>query len=436
MAAVLIGAWALIGDDETTAPSGGVAAVDRACARIDAVDPAVRAFLPEAGRRGRMLAELAAAPGREAAAELPGVPVAVKDIVRVAGLPTRAGSRLPPELFAGPEAAVVRRLRAAGGIVAGKTVTAEFASSAPGPTRNPHDPAHTPGGSSSGSAAAVAAGAVPLSIGSQTVGSVIRPAAYCGVVGFKPTKDRMPIAGIVANAPTFDTLGTFTIDAAGAALAAAALCDDWSIHPSAGLPTLAVPVGRYLDHADAAALTSFAQTLQCLQRKGFRVLEVECFSRGEDEFDRVAARHVTIARYEFTRVHGRWFAAYGDRYRPETAASVRIGQGISRSEYDAARAAAGGFPDRISAAMDAAGIDAWISPAATGPAPRGLGSTGDPIMNLPWTQGLGPVVTVPTGTVGRLPVAIQLAGRIGSDEELLVSAMQIEAAVAHGPQVS
>ncbi|MFD0348601.1 amidase family protein [Kitasatospora aburaviensis] len=123
-------------------------------------------------------------------------------------------------MLAGPQAVVVDRLRAAGALVAGKTVTAEFAGSAPGPTRNPHHPGHTPGGSSSGSAAAVAAGLVPLAIGTQTIGSVVRPAAYCGVVGFRPTFGRIPVDGVVPNAPSYDTLGLFTADLAGAALAA------------------------------------------------------------------------------------------------------------------------------------------------------------------------------------------------------------------------
>ncbi|WP_374205528.1 amidase family protein [Streptomyces sioyaensis] len=182
-----------------------VAAMHRSCDRIDDVDPQVRAFVPEAGRRTRLLeaARKRAAAGACEAAGRPalyGVPVGIKDIVHADGLPTRAGSALPPEVLGGPQATVVDRLCAAGALIAGKTVTAEFAVTAPGPTRNPHHLAHTPGGSSSGSAAAVAAGMVPLAIGTQTVGSMIRPAAYCGVVGFKPTYGRIPVAGVIPNA--------------------------------------------------------------------------------------------------------------------------------------------------------------------------------------------------------------------------------------------
>ncbi|MFE3768396.1 amidase family protein [Streptomyces sp. NPDC059122] len=207
-------------------------AVRRTCDRIDAVDPRIQAFVPEPGRRERLSAaarELAAAgpPGPAGRPALYGIPVGIKDIVHVDGLPTRAGSALPPEELAGAQAAVVDRLSAAGALIAGKTVTAEFAVTAPGPTRNPHNPAHSPGGSSSGSAAAVAAGMIPLAIGTQTVGSMIRPAAYCGVVGFKPTYGRIPLDGVIPNASSFDTLGCYATELAGIALAAPVLCDGW-----------------------------------------------------------------------------------------------------------------------------------------------------------------------------------------------------------------
>jgi Asp-tRNA(Asn)/Glu-tRNA(Gln) amidotransferase A subunit family amidase len=197
----------------------------RICDRICEFDRGIKAFLPEPGRRDRLERDARSVPG--AGLPLQGMPVGVKDIIRVDGLPTRAGSALPPEVFAGPQAPLVDRLRAAGALVAGKTVTAEFAVTAPGPTRNPRNRAHSPGGSSSGSAAAVAAGMVPLAVGSQTVGSVIRPAAYCGVAGFKPTHGRIPVEGVIANAPSFDTVGVFAPDVAGVALAASVLCDGW-----------------------------------------------------------------------------------------------------------------------------------------------------------------------------------------------------------------
>lgn len=165
--------------------------IEEICGRIDALDRQIQALPPEPNRRARLVGEVAALkasfpdPGNRL--PLYGVPVGVKDIFRVDGFLTRAGSRLPPELFAGPQTACVSTLRAAGALILGKTVTTEFAYREPGPTRNPHNLDHTPGGSSSGSAVAVAAGFCPLALGTQTIGSVIRPAAYCGIVGFKPS---------------------------------------------------------------------------------------------------------------------------------------------------------------------------------------------------------------------------------------------------------
>ncbi len=182
----------MTGDNMSGGELAGVAG--NSCDRIESEDPQVHAFVAEPGRRARLLAAAAGLAARSAGSErkppLYGVVAGIKDVIRVDGLPTRAGSRLPAEILAGPQAPAVGRLLAAGALVAGKTVTAEFAVIAPGPTRNPRAPGHTPGGSSSGSAAAVAAGMVPLALGTQTIASVIRPAAFCGVAGFRPTYGR------------------------------------------------------------------------------------------------------------------------------------------------------------------------------------------------------------------------------------------------------
>ena len=175
--------------------------IDAICDQIDAVEPQVQALLPEEGRRARLHRDadalLARHPQPAQRPPLFGALVGVKDIIHVDGYVTRAGAAVPPELFAGEEAAVVGLLRAAGALILGKTVTTEFAYFEPGPTHNPHNLAHTPGGSSSGSAAAVAAGFCELALGTQTIGSVIRPAAFCGIAGYKPTLGRIPTAGLV-----------------------------------------------------------------------------------------------------------------------------------------------------------------------------------------------------------------------------------------------
>ncbi|WP_052230104.1 amidase [Streptomyces sp. CT34] len=410
-----------------------VDAVHRSCDRIDAVDPYVRAFVPEDGRRSRLLAaarELAAdgPPDPAQRPALYGVPVGIKDIVHVDGLPTRAGSALPPEELGGAQAAVVDRLHAAGALIAGKTVTAEFAVTAPGPTRNPHNPAHTPGGSSSGSAAAVAAGMVPLAIGTQTVGSMIRPAAYCGVVGFKPSYGRIPVGGVIPNAVSFDTLGCYAADVAGVALAAALLCDGWA--PDAEgprrRPVLGVPVGPYLERAGAEALRAFEEQRATLAAAGYEVREAPVL----DDFEQVVAQLFTMNRYEVARAHTRWFGRYADRYREQTAAAIRRGHTIGDADYEAARVRRAAFRERLAADAATAGIDLWIAPSATGPAPADLTTTGSSIMCLPWSNAGLPAVGLPAGRAANgLPLGLQLVGAPGADEELLYGAAGIERAL-------
>ncbi len=282
--------------------------VSELCDRIEACEPAVHAFLPETDRRSRLLAS---APTANPAAtvdtpRLRGVLVGVKDVIRVDGFPTRAGSRVPPELLDGPQAAVVDRLLAAGAQVAGKTVTAEFAVMAPGATTNPHDTARTPGGSSSGSAAAVAAGMVPLAIGTQTLGSVIRPAAFCGIVGFRPSWGTIPTTGVIANAPTLDTVGLFTADVPSATLAAEVLCGWGSSRIEAQPPVLGVPTGPYLNQASALARSSFDAQLAGLAAAGITVRAAPLV----DDLDAFTEWLLVINRYELAQVHTTWFAAH------------------------------------------------------------------------------------------------------------------------------
>ncbi|QIY57327.1 amidase [Streptomyces sp. RPA4-5] len=407
-----------------------VDAVHRTCDRIDAVDPEVRAFVPEEGRRTRFLeaARRAAAGARDPACRpaLHGVPVGIKDIVRVDGLPTRAGSALPPEVLGGPQATVVDRLCAAGALIAGKTVTAEFAVTAPGPTRNPHHLAHTPGGSSSGSAAAVAAGMVPLAIGTQTVGSMIRPAAYCGVVGFKPGYGRIPVDGVIPNAASFDTLGCYATDVAGVALAASVLVDGWRPEAAAGpgpRPVLGVPTGPYLERADGAALRAFEEQQELLRSAGYTVHEVPVM----DDFEQIVEQLFTMNRYEVARAHRDWFARFGDRYRRQTTAAIEEGRPIGDAAYEAARVRRRAFRARLAADRAAAGVDLWIAPSATGPAPADLTTTGTSIMCLPWSNAGLPSISLPSGRAANgLPLGLQLIGGSGTDEELLHGAAGIE----------
>ncbi len=387
--------------------------VGRACDRIDADDPAIAAFLPEPGRRSRLQGSTDG--------PLAGIPVGVKDIIRVDGLPTRAGSALPADVFAGPQATVVDRLQAAGAVVAGKTVTAEFAVAAPGPTRNPHNPAHTPGGSSSGSAAAVAAGMVPLALGTQTVGSVIRPAAYCGVVGFKPSFGRIPIDGVIPNAASLDTVGIFAADVASVLLAAPVLCDEWTPVASTSQPVLGIPTGPYLDHASVSALKAFHDQIGALEEAGFSVRQVPAMA----DFVDIASVLFIVNRYELAQSHAEWFPRFGSLYREQTATAIRQGLAIDRADYEKAVRGRAEFRARL---LDEMTVDLWITPAATGPAPKGLASTGDSVMCLPWSYAGMPAISLPAGCVDGLPVGLQVVGRPGDDERVLAWAGDIESA--------
>ncbi len=390
--------------------------------RLEAANPFLQAVLPEPGRGGRLQAEAAtladAYPDPAARPPLFGALMGVKDIFHVAGFVTRAGSELPPELFAGDEAACVTALKAAGALVLGKTVTTEFAYLDPAPTRNPWHLEHSPGGSSSGSAAAVAAGLCPLALGTQTVGSVIRPAAFCGIVGFKPSLGRIATAGILPFSATADTVGLFTQDVAGMALAAGVVCADWRPVPVAAAhrPVLGLPDGPYLAQAEPAALAAFEAQVARLVEAGYELRRVPALA----DIAAIQQRHRALVAAELAQVHAVWFAQYGHLYGPHVAGLIREGQGVTADELAAARGSGPALRARLMGEMGEAGIDLWICPAATGPAPAGLSSTGNAAMNGVWTHAGLPAVTVPAGLgVGGLPLGLQLVAGWLADEALL-----------------
>ena len=407
--------------------------VDDVCDRIEDVEPAVGALVPEPNRRERLRADAASLEAERGGENPPlyGVPVGVKDIVHVDGFTTRAGSALPPEVLQGPEAAVVSALREAGALVLGKTVTTEFAGQAPGLTRNPHDLDHTPGGSSSGSAAAVAAGLCPLALGTQTGGSVIRPAAFCGVVGFKPSFGRIPTEGVIPRSETLDHVGLFTQDVAGMRLAASVVCSAWERDETEGTaeptdrddssvdagkrPTLGVPEGPYLERASDEALEAFESQLGRLEDSGYAVERVEAF----DDFEETDRRRRHVSEGELALVHAEWFDEYEPFYRTLSADRIRSGQEVTTKQLADGRAVTRERRRELEASMAERGVDVWVSPAAPGPAPEGIADTGDSVMNRPWTDSGLPTVTLPAGDVGGLPVGLQCSARFGADESLL-----------------
>lgn len=395
---------------------------------FDQREPQIRAFVPERGDRfERLLRDIkeleARFPRSESRPPLYGIPVGVKDIFHVDGFPTFAGSRFPPEVLAGPQAKCISLLKSAGVLILGKTVTTEFAYMAPGPTRNPHNPEHTPGGSSSGSAAAVAAGLCPLALGSQTIGSTLRPASFCGVVGFKPSYGRISADGMIPLSYSVDHVGFFTTDVESAGLVASVLCEKWRRGFATPPPVLGVPEGPYLQKASHVGLEHFRHTCARLSRGGFEIRPVKMF----DDFEDIIQRVRTLVAAEAAEVHREWFRLYSELYHEKTAELIMRGQTVTPEVIEICRTSREKVRREIMKIIDQNGLSAFLAPAAVGPAPKGLDSTGDFVMNLPWTHAGLPAVSIPSGeTPDGLPMGLQIVGRWWQDEELLLYARKVE----------
>ena len=394
-------------------------------------EPAVLAFLPEEDRFGRLHEDaetlVLSYPDLINRPILFGALVGVKDIFHIEGFVTQAGSRLPSELLLGKEAKSVTRLKEVGALIFGKTVTTEFAYFSPGPTRNPHNPEHTPGGSSSGSAAAVAAGLCHLALGTQTIGSIIRPAAFCGVVGFKPTYDRISREGVIPLSPSLDHIGFFTVDVDTAKRVASVLIEDWKSESTERKPTLGIPEGPYLDSASDQAMAWFNAICDSLAQAGYELRRIPIMS----DFQEVRARHDVIMSAEAAQVHVNWFDKYADLYSAKFTELIKRGQSITDSQLQDALTARDVFRHQIAQTMSDNNIDVWITPPTIGPAPKGLESTGDPVMNLPWTQIGFPTINLPSGkTEEGLPMGFQLIGRWNMDEILMAWSEDLEKVVS------
>ena len=415
----------------------------RACLdRIRELEPRVRAwaFLDE--EHALFQARAADDLKRQGApiGPLHGVPVGVKDIFDTADLPTERGSALCAGRTPARDAAAVALLRAAGAVILGKTVTTEFASGAPGKTRNPHDPERTPGGSSSGSAAAVAAGMAPLALGSQTNGSVIRPAAFCGVVGFKPTHGLISRAGMLTVSRTLDQVGVFARTVADVALVAEQLAGyderDRDTRPRARIPFREVageepPLPPMLaliktprwDRADEEMKEAFLELAGSL---GSRVEEVELFPSAAEawEWHQAIMDAETAASLEREWQRGR------DLLSAAVREQIERGRKVSAADY--LRAVS--FIPRLQesfAELFEQRYDAILTPSAPGPAPIGLGSTGDPSFCTPWTLCGMPAVSLPLlRTSSGLPIGVQLVGTRDGDARLLRTARWLAAEVA------
>jgi Asp-tRNA(Asn)/Glu-tRNA(Gln) amidotransferase A subunit family amidase len=389
----------------------------RAClARIEAREPAVGAWIhldPDA-----VLAQARALDAGPVRGPLHGLPIGVKDLIDTADQPTAYGSPIYAGHRPAADAACVALARAAGALILGKTVTTEFAWRHPGKTANPRDPRFTPGGSSSGSAAAVADTMVPLAFGTQTAGSVIRPASYCGVVGYKPTFNTVSRAGIKSLSETLDTLGVLARSAADAGLLVGALSGRALVPaPLERAPKIAICRTPQWTSAHPETVAALEKAEQAAARAGAKVARLELPAAFAD----LLQAQVDIMDYEIYR------ALASDRLHHFTKMSATL-QGLVKNagkvdaaRYDEARTLAHSCRAMLGDAFGDA--DVILAPSAPGEAPRGLEGTGDPVFNRIWTLLGTPSVNIPAGTgPNGLPVGVQVIGRLRDDRRALAVA--------------
>jgi Asp-tRNA(Asn)/Glu-tRNA(Gln) amidotransferase A subunit family amidase len=396
--------------------------------RYEQQEPQIYAFIPEKDRFRRLQAEaqelMNRFPDPDDRPRLFGSLAGIKDIFHVEGFETRAGSRLPAEALQGREAESVSLLKKAGILILGKTVTTEFAYFTPGPTRNPHNVEHTPGGSSSGSAAAVAAGLCQIALGTQTIGSIIRPASFCGVVGVKPTYDRISREGVIPLSPSLDHIGFFTPDIETAIHFAPLLYKEWRA-PTLPLrrPRIGIPAGSYLQSASEENLAHLEKAVQLLKNADYELQRI----RVMPDFAEIRQRHELILAAEAAQVHAAWFEEYGELYTSRFAELIQRGQQVTREQLHSASKSRDQFRADVRRTFLDHNIDLWVCPSTPDAAPKGLQSTGDPIMNLPWTQAGLPAINLPAGkNRDGLPLGLQLIGNWYKDESLLLWAKELE----------
>ncbi|MDB5954103.1 amidase [Ramlibacter sp.] len=372
---------------------------------------------------------------RPGAAILPlqGIPVGVKDIVDTADMPTAYGSPIYGQHRPRRDAAVVARLRAAGAVVMGKTTTAEFAFASPPPTVNPHHPGHTPGGSSSGSAAAVADGHVPLAVSTQTGGSTIRPAAYCGIVGFKPSFGVLALDGVKPLAPSQDTLGLHARTVGDVALLFEALAGSRGEVAGKRAPgplRVAFVAGPDASAADAEATEAFAAAGAALRQSG---ASVEMLDLPSNLFDGLGAASRSIMACEAARSLRVEFERHRDQLSAALIELIEVGLATPAVAYHEALQTVASC--RAAFEQVVKPFDCIVTFSAPGAAPRLEQGTGNSVFNRGWTAMHAPCLALPValGAASRLPVGVQLVAAAGSDRRLLSAAGRIEAALHRSP---
>jgi amidase len=372
------------------------------------------------------LAAAAAADRRLRSGPLAGLPVGIKDIIDTADMPTTYGSPIYATYRPKADATCVQRLRDAGAVVLGKTVTTEFAYFTPGKTCNPHNVGHTPGGSSSGSAAAVADCMVPVALGTQTAGSVIRPAAFCGVIGFKGSHSWTPVTGIKPFAPTLDTLGLLARDLDDIELFRAILAGE-TFHPlphDGKAPRIGFCRTAHWDQAEPATRAALETAATLLAESGAKLSDLDLLP---DSSALNAAQNVIMAA-EAAQSYAAEYQQHRNQLSAPLQAFIAEGQALPPTAVVEAGAVAGKARQALSRAFH--DIDVILTPAALGEAPKDIARTGDPLFNRGWTLLGVPCVTLPVarGPKG-LPIGIQLVGALGQDRRLLETAAWVAARV-------
>jgi Asp-tRNA(Asn)/Glu-tRNA(Gln) amidotransferase A subunit family amidase len=411
-----------IADGVFTATAYLDACLDRVAQR----EPEVRAWTYLAQDAAR--ARASSADLQQGSRALHGIPVAIKDIIDTHDMPTEYGSPIYKGSIPASDAACVAMLRRAGAIILGKTVTPEFAAVTPGPTTNPRNTKHTPGGSSSGSAAAVADFMVPAAIGTQTVGSTIRPASYCGVVGYMPSHQILPVQGVKVQASSLDNLGILTRSVADAALVANAILGSEALQASASSapPCIGFCQSPHWPQAQASTREVMATAIAVLRKAGATVEDADLppnFSEALDE-------HWTILCFEFAHAMAYEYDAHRDRLSSRLVDLLSRGFAIPFADYQEACEIAAARRREFAAIIGR--YDVLLTPAAAGEAPEGLQAPSDLLFQRLWTVLHVPAITLPGFTGPRdLPIGIQLIGPQFGDSKLLCSAAWIERAVGN-----
>jgi Asp-tRNA(Asn)/Glu-tRNA(Gln) amidotransferase A subunit family amidase len=352
------------------------------------------------------------------------IPFGAKDIIETQGMATEYGSPLYKGRIGSRDAAIIREMRGRGAILLGKTVTTAFAYRTPGPTRNPRNVEHTPGGSSSGSAAAVAAGMVPFTIGEQTRGSMIRPASYCGVTGFKPTYDLLQTEGMLPVSKSLDTLGLFTHTAADMVALWNALG-----HSGGSEEQFAFGAPEPIPECEPEMANAFRQALLLLRRSGVSIKTVDI----SELLKKLDEANDVEMFYEGARFHEPRLKEFGDRLDQPLANLIRDGLKIPAEKYDEAKRYLADSRVRMAEIFKSTPV--ILTPAATGPAPLGLSNTGDPRMNAPWTALGTPAISIPMPVASGLPLGLQLTADLGQDSRVLQAAVLLQKRFDAGPKI-